>query len=251
MPSVSDRPAPLEILYEDRDLLVLNKPAGISVHPSAKEPSGTLTDAILSHDPAIGGVGEDPTRPGIVHRLDKDTSGVLLVAKNQRTFEELKALFQKREVEKRYLAIVEGKVKEPRGTIALPIGRAGLKRTVPSRSRRRPTRNVREAETSYVVRKRFKDATLLELRPKTGRMHQIRVHLQAIGHPVLGDKLYGGKRAANRAARQMLHAYSLTFSRSNGKRYTFEADPPPDFQEKLDELMEESEGVDEPIIEGQ
>lgn len=230
----------LDILYEDDDLLVLNKPPGISVHPSLKEPHGTLVDAILAHDSAIAGVGEDLKRPGIVHRLDKDTSGVLVVAKNQATFEELKNLFQTRRVEKRYLAIVDGRVKEPRGVIDALIGRSGLKRVVVRDGIH--AIKARDAETVYIVRRRFADATLLELRPKTGRMHQLRVHLQAIHHPVLGDKLYGGKRIAIRAPRQMLHALSLTFSRADGRRFTFEADPPDDFRAALEQLSNTETG---------
>ena len=238
--------SPLDILYEDDDLLVVNKPPGLSVHTSVHEPSGTLADAIVAHDPAIAGVGEDPVRPGIVHRLDKDTSGVLVVARRQATFAELKRLFQTRQIEKRYLAVVDGRVKEPRGTIAFPIGRVGLKRAVPA-GRQQPSK-LREAETAYIVRRRFSDATLLELRPKTGRMHQIRVHLKAISHPVLGDRLYGGKHAQGRAPRQMLHAASLSFALADGKRYTFEADPPPDFTDILEQL-EEAQRQDEPSVE--
>ena len=233
MPNV---PETLDILYEDDDLLVLNKPPGISVHPSLHESSGTLVDALLSYFPELRGVGEDPVRPGIVHRLDKDTSGVLVIAKNQETFVELKELFRSRKIEKQYIAIVEGRVKAPRGTITLPIGRIGMRRGVDGPGR--PLGKVREAITNFVVRRRFRDATLLTLRPKTGRMHQLRVHLAAIGHPVLGDKLYGGKHTSLRASRQMLHASSLTLSRRNGKRYTFEADPPEDFQETLGTLEE-------------
>lgn len=235
MPNV---PEPLDILYEDDDLLVLNKPPGISVHPSLHEPSGTLADALLSSFPELRGVG-DPARPGIVHRLDKDTSGVLVVAKNQEAYAELKELFRSRKIEKEYTAIVAGRVKAPRGTITLPIGRVGMRRGVEGPGR--PLGKVREAITNFVVRRRFRDATLLALHPKTGRMHQLRVHLAAIGHPVLGDKLYGGKHALLRASRQMLHASSLTFSRLDGKRYTFEADPPEDFQETLRTLEENEE----------
>ena len=236
MPSVPQQSA-LDILYEDDDLIVVNKSAGISVHPSQKEPSGTLTDVLLGRWPEIHSVGEDVLRPGIVHRLDKETSGILVVAKNASTFQELKELFKERKVEKQYLAIVEGRIKEPRGTITLPIGRYGMKRVIADG--RQKTLNARDAKTVFIVRKRFSDATLLEVRPTTGRMHQIRVHLKAIDHPILGDTLYGGKRVAARAPRQMLHAFSLSFSRSDGRRFTFEADPPDDFQEMLQSLQDQ------------
>ena len=257
----------LDILYEDEGILVVNKPPGIAVHPpkegetrrdggrdgkgagvsagggsaSGGKDAHTLVDFILAHAPEVRGIGEDSDRPGIVHRLDKDTSGVLVVAKNQETFQNLKELFKSRNIAKRYLAIVDGRVKEPRGTIELPIGRMGLKRTVPGKT---PLTKVREAKTEFIVRKRFRDATLVELIPKTGRMHQLRVHLKAIDHPVLGDTLYGGKIAASRAPRQMLHALSLEFSLGD-KRFAFQADPPEDFQNVLEKLGENNKNSEE------
>lgn len=245
----------LDILYEDENLLVINKPAGLSIHRSPKEPHGTLADMLVEYEPALSGVGEDPDRPGIVHRLDKETSGVLVVAKQQGMFLTLKELFQQRRVEKRYLALVDGRIKTPRGVIEYPIGRYGMKRVAIlgnpstssgsiSRSRSQGSRagnekalKVRDAKTAYIVRRRFVDATLVELLPKTGRMHQLRVHMQAIGHPILGDKLYGGKRVAARALRQMLHAAALSFSVGD-RRYLFEVDPPEDFQGILQSLEE-------------
>ena len=276
----------LDILYEHQGILVVNKPPGIAVHPSKEgetrrdggrggkgaggKDAHTLVDLILAHAPEVRGIGEDSDRPGIVHRLDKDTSGVSVVAKNQETFQNLKELFKSRTIAKRYLAIVDGRVKEPRGTIELPIGRMGLKRTVPrlgggqarlnpserfvraddavGQARRMTLTKIREARTEYVVRKRFKDATLVELIPKTGRMHQLRVHLKAIDHPVLGDKLYGGKIAASRASRQMLHALSLEFSLGD-KRFAFQADPPEDFEELLRRLQEELQTHSEETVE--
>ena len=258
----------LDILYEDGDVLVVNKPPGIAVHPPKEgetrrdggrggkgagiKDAHTLVDLILAHAPEVQDVGEDPDRPGIVHRVDKDTSGVLVVAKNQETFQNLKELFKNRHVAKRYLAIVDGRVKEPRGTIELPIGRMGLKRTVPrpggGQAGKTPLTKVRDAKTQYIVRKRFKDATLVELIPKTGRMHQLRVHLKAIDHPVLGDTLYGGKIAASRAPRQMLHALSLEFSLGD-KRFAFQADPPEDFEELLKRLQEELQTNSEETVE--
>lgn len=245
----------LDIIYEDEKLIAVNKPAGLSVHPSRKEPDGTLVDMLLEQYPELAQVGEDPDRPGIVHRLDKDTSGLLVVAKTEEAFEGLKALFKGREVDKRYLAIVDGIIKEPRGTIKFPIGRVGLKmgivrpapkgRGSPRRAGRPGStklRKQRDAMTQYIVRKRFSDATLVEMVPKTGRMHQIRVHMHSIGRPVLGDRLYGGGAIRERAPRQMLHAWRLSFT-LDGTEYDFETEPPDDFQEMLERLADAEEVV--------
>lgn len=235
----------LDILFEDEHLLAINKPAGISVHPSLHEPDGTLVNIVLEQFPDIAGVG-DPARPGsdnkpgseerpgIVHRLDKETSGVMVVAKTQEAFQGLKALFQERKVEKHYLAIVDGVIKPPRGKIELPIGRVGLRMRV-VRPGQKGLLKQRDALTRYIVRKRFFDATLVELVPKTGRMHQIRVHLHSLGRPVLGDRLYGGRRVKARAPRQMLHAWKLVFSLFDTE-YAFEVDPPADFEDMLEAL---------------
>jgi len=228
----------IEIIYEDEKLLAVNKPTGISVHPSRKEPDGTLVDWLRERYPEIRAVGEDAERPGIVHRLDKETSGVLVVAKTQEAFVGLKALFKSRNVQKRYLALVDGVIKEPRGTIAFPVGRVGLKMGVVRPGQKELLRQ-RDARTVFIVRKRFVDATLVELQPKTGRMHQIRVHMNAIGRPVLGDKFYGGKQVRARAPRHMLHAWKLAFT-LHGTDYAFEADIPGDFEERLNDLAEQT-----------
>jgi 23S rRNA pseudouridine1911/1915/1917 synthase len=220
------------IIYEDKDFLAVAKPAGLVVHAAkvsekkrmankrgegdAAEP--TLVDWLLARYPEIKTVGDDPAqRPGIVHRLDKATSGIMLVARTQAAFEYFKTLFQKHEIQKTYLAVVFGKPKNDHGVIDAPIGikNGTLKRSVRSKKMAKP------AVTEYKVMKTFEHDgekySLLEIKPKTGRTHQIRVHLASIGHAVVGDPLYGRKRQPPDAKRLMLHAISLAFTAPNGK----------------------------------
>ena len=228
---------PLDIIYEDKDIIVINKQAGISVHPSINEPAGTITNALIARYPEIKNVGEDPLRPGIVHRLDKDTSGLLVVAKNQKAFEFLKKEWQSGRVIKKYLALVWGNLNKNSGEI-----KSELTRSIKDFRKRmvvKPEKNMGEdlkgklAITEYKVIKKYRDFSLVEVYPKTGRMHQIRVHMASIGHPVVGDKIYGknGKRPEG-LTRQFLHAFYLRFSLPaqaglpNGKRLTLEADLP-------------------------
>lgn len=227
----------IDTLFEDQNLIVINKPAGIPVHGGPNVKGETLVDFLLSKFPEVKNVGDDPIRPGIVHRLDKDTSGVLVVARNQDTFEKLKLLFKLRKIEKVYLAIVCGRVKTREGSITLPIGRAvknPTRRGVDHPKSR--IRGAREAHTDYRVLKKNSDFSLLEVRPKTGRTHQIRVHLKSIGHPVACDSVYGGKKVScpSGASRQLLHAKSLAFSFPEGRKLQFEADPPDDFSKALE-----------------
>ncbi len=233
---------PLDILYEDDAIVVVHKPAGLVVHPGAGNPSGTLANALLYH---LGeSAGLDPLRPGIVHRLDKETSGVLIVAKNPRVQEKLAAQFRRREVDKRYLALVYGRVESRTGTIDLPIGRHPRQRTrISTRSRK-----LRPARTSYRVIKRFDDFSLLDVRLHTGRTHQIRVHLQHLGHPVVGDAAYAGgssrrlKDARTRSRieglrRHFLHAWKLALKHPNsGQDRRFRACLPRDLAKLLQEL---------------
>jgi 23S rRNA pseudouridine1911/1915/1917 synthase len=224
----------VKIIYEDKDVLAINKPAGLLVHGP-----NSLVDWLLKKYPEIKDVGEDSTRPGIVHRLDKDTSGVLLVAKNQKAFEYLKEQFQNRKIKKKYIALVEGNIKDSNGIIDLPIG----KNKKDFRKKTAGGKMVgisREAVTEYKVIKRFDKFTLIEVYPKTGRTHQIRVHFKAINHPVAGDKLYGRQNNLNR---QFLHASSLEFNLPagkaglpNGARIKFEADLPEDLRNFLNML---------------
>lgn len=233
--ALTPEPIPLDILYEDDDLLVLNKPAGLVVHPAPGHQTGTLVHAILYHCPNLPGIGEE-RRPGIVHRLDKETSGVMVVAKTGAAMASLAGQFKGRRVKKTYIALVHGDVKSAEGQIAADIGRH-------ERDRKRMaigTRKGREAVTRYRVVKRLDGVTLVQLEPQTGRTHQIRVHLSAIGHPVVGDKVYGGRREKKfnvqrstfkaKAERHLLHAWKLgLFHPRTDAWMEFEAPLPPDF----------------------
>jgi len=228
----------VKIIYEDENLLAINKPAGVVIHGSCNLKQETLVDWLLKNYPEIKGVGDlpaqagDSERPGIVHRLDKDTSGVLLIAKNQKSFEWLKNKFINREIRKKYLVLVRGIIKDNNGVIDLPIGRSKtpLKRLASEKARGK----LREAITEYKVIKRFDKYTLVEAFPKTGRTHQIRAHFKAIGHPVVGDKLYGKLDA--KLSRQFLHAQYLELTTQNGARIKIEADLPEDLKNFLNML---------------
>lgn len=224
----------IPIIYEDSDIIVVNKPAGVVTHPDKDHKEGTLIQEVLKIRPDIAGVGEDPLRPGIVHRLDKETSGVLLVARNQKAFEFLKSQFGGREIKKKYIALVQGNVKENSGVIDLPIGKSGsdFRKKLASE---KASGKLRKAITDYKVLERFRDYTLIEAYPKTGRTHQIRAHLKAIGYPVACDSLYGGKRQVCPFGleRHFLHANFLEFSMPGGSRMKIEADLPEDLQDIL------------------
>lgn len=222
-----------EIIYEDENVVALNKPAGLLVHGDGHNQGETLVDWLLVNVPEVVAVGDKPEqRPGIVHRLDKDTSGIMLIARNQQYFLYLKSLFQKRLIQKTYLALVQGVPKEEVGAIDLAISlKPGTtKRTVHGGKLTKP------ALTQYRLLKDFGEASLLEVSPKTGRTHQIRVHLAAIGCPVLGDVMYGPKKKTVEATRLMLHAESLEFELSPGRSIKLQADPPEDFKNLLAEL---------------
>lgn len=225
----------LPILYEDKEILVINKPAGLLVHGvfakgKAKHREDTLADWLIDKYPNIANIGDAPNiRPGLVHRLDRETSGVMVIAKTQESFLYLKKLFQNKEIKKTYLALVWGTVKENKGVIDKPISivDGSVKRTV------HKGKMKREAITKYEVIKRLPKFTLLKVHPLTGRTHQIRVHLAAIGHPVVGDKLYGGKRQVLSVkgqvfSRQFLHADSIEFKSPSGKMLRLSADLPRD-----------------------
>lgn len=223
----------IEIIYSDNNFIVINKPPGISVHGGDTVSGSTVVDFLLEKFPEIKGVGDDPDmRPGIVHRLDKDTSGVMVIARTQDAFGRLKSIFQSRDAKKIYYAIVCGKIFPEQGTITFPIGRLvanPLKRGVEQGSRK--IRGAREALTDYKVLKAGEKYSLVEVFPKTGRMHQIRVHLAAIHRPVACDTVYGGKNVCcpEGGSRQLLHAYSLSFDFGHGSHFSFEAEPPQDF----------------------
>lgn len=234
----------IEIIYSDADIIVINKPPGISVHGGETVKGPTVADFLLEKFPETGEVGDDPKlRPGIVHRLDKNTSGIMVAARNQKSFLALKELFQKRQVEKIYRAIACGKFKEREGVINLPIGRLisdPRKRAVDiSGGGRRRIRGEREAVTEFKVLRQGEEFALVEIKPKTGRMHQIRVHLAAVHHPVACDAVYGGKKVCcpEGASRQLLHAFSLSFNYPDSRKLVFEADPPPDFTLAAEQIL--------------
>ena len=239
-------PLPLEIVYEDADLIVIDKPAGMVVHPAAGHASGTLVNALLHHASDLSGIGGEK-RPGIVHRLDRGTSGLMVVAKNDAAHEELSRQFRSREVEKEYVALVWGEVQAGR-RIDAPIGRDPANRKKMSAKARRS----REAVTRIVKTEKFGVVlTLAHIAIYTGRTHQIRVHLSAIGHPIVGDSLYGGVhrrvpgdlRAVTHLARPFLHAARLAFSHPVEKRrMEFTSPLPADLQRVLDELTEQIHG---------
>ena len=235
---------PLSILHEDRDIIVLNKAPGLVVHPGAGHNSRTLVNALLSHCPDLEGIGGS-IRPGIVHRLDKDTSGTLVVAKNDMAHQSLSRQFKMREVRKIYLALVYGEVKQASGVIDFPIGRHPTDRKKMSIQSRRS----RPTETRWEVREVFPGVTLLEIDLRTGRTHQVRVHCAAIDHPVVGDATYGGKRRWKDLAqgpiqdvlrairRQMLHAWQLSFVHPRtGQSMIFKSPLPEDMASVLDSL---------------
>jgi 23S rRNA pseudouridine1911/1915/1917 synthase len=222
-------------------LIAIDKPPGMATHPAPGSRRGTVVHALLHHLGTLAGVGP-ADRPGIVHRLDKDTSGVLLIAKTPEALEALARQFRARTTEKRYTALVHGSPKTVRGTIDKPIGRDGRDRKRMSVQSARG----RAAFTEWRVRERFPGATLLDVAPKTGRTHQIRVHLASLGHPIVGDAIYGGRRRAATAPsgvilaacpRQALHAASLAFVHpATGERMTIEAPLPTDLSEVVEAL---------------
>lgn len=219
---------PLDIIFEDEHLIVVNKPPGMVVHPAAGNWSGTLINALLFH---CGKLAEcdNELRPGVVHRLDKDTTGVMVIAKNDRAMRLLAKQFQKRKVKKKYVVLVRGRVEMDNGLIEAPVGRHPV-------NRKKMAVNVegaREARTVYHVIKRFRNFTQLEVCPETGRMHQIRVHMEHIGYPVLGDNVYGRDR---KLERQALHAEMLGFTHpDSGKYVEFHAPVPDDMRKFIEE----------------
>ena len=222
---------PLSIVYEDRDVLVIDKPAGLVVHPAPGHPRGTLANAVVHHAPDIALGGSN--RPGIIHRLDKDTSGLIAVAKTDRARTALVSQWEERSVRKGYIALVAGSIAHDEGTIDAPIARDPAQR-----QRMAAIRTGRPAVTHFTVTERFAGATLLDVEIETGRTHQIRVHLAFIGHPVVGDLVYGkvGSVAGITVERQFLHAARLGFSLPDGRAVMFEVPVPSDLQWVLDRL---------------
>ena len=253
----------IKIIYEDNDFLIIDKPSGLLTHPRNKnDKSESVVSWLLKNRPSVKDVGEDKIRPGIVHRLDKETSGLLLIAKNQKSFEYLKGLFQKREIKKTYIALVYGQLKNPekslrdlgagkRGVIETPLGKLGTRQTTKVHGKHEL--KERNAITRYKVLQEysrpqvlnnpsydglFNTYSLLEIKPLTGRTHQIRVHLKSIGHPVVCDPLYASKKliCPPELNRLFLHAQKLSFVSPAGESLTIEVDLPPELDNFLKTL---------------
>ena len=223
---------PLDIIYEDNDIIVVNKEKGMVVHPAVGNPDGTLVNAIMAHCKGnLSGIGGE-LRPGIVHRLDKDTSGILIIAKNDKAHIEISKQIQERKVEKTYIAVVRGNINENEATINMPIGRS-----TKDRKKMAVRKDGKEAITHFKVIERFGNYTYLEIKIETGRTHQIRVHLSEIGHPVLGDSTYSNGKNEFGIEGQVLHAKSLKFKHPvTGKEMFLEARIPEYFEELLKKL---------------
>lgn len=226
----------IPVIYEDEHILAIDKPAGLAVHKvSPTDPQETLADILVAERSYLTGVGESPLRPGIVHRLDKETSGIMLIAKDQPTFEHLKNLFQTRQIKKEYLALVYGHPRERRGTITAPLGKLGTRQTTQLKGKKELVE--RDAITDYEVVHEYHDYTLVQAMPHTGRTHQIRVHLKSIGCPIVGDSIYAkGKPLPPGLDRLFLHAQQIQFSTSDGKALILGTDLPTDLQQVLDTL---------------
>jgi 23S rRNA pseudouridine1911/1915/1917 synthase len=231
---------PLDIRYEDNDIVVVNKPAGMVVHPGPGHSSDTLVNALLAHCPDLPGVG-DTKRPGIVHRLDKDTSGLIAVAKNDQALRYLQAQFKSREVSKHYIALVEGEIQPSNALIDAPIGRDPNQRKMMAvfspGVHQTKSKKARAAQTRYIALEYFEEFSLVDCSPITGRTHQIRVHLSYIGYPIVGDKIYGRRKQRTPLNRHFLHAVQLAFRRlSDDTLLTISAELPTELQKTLDNL---------------
>lgn len=233
---------PLHILYEDGAILVINKPPGMVVHPAPGHSEGTLVNAVLGYCPDLEEVGGE-RRPGIVHRLDRDTSGVILVAKNERALQHLQRQFRRRTVQKRYLALVDGHIQPPQAVIDAPIGRDPRHRQRMAVIRPGSPARSRKATTFYRLEQSFAQHSLIWAEPHTGRTHQIRVHLAFAGYPVVGDTVYGRRKASLEVPHHCLHAASLTFLRpDDDAELTVEAPLPAFFQALVAELQRAGSG---------
>ena len=246
--AASPEAIPLQFLYEDQDIVVINKPAGLVVHPAPGHSGGTIVNAILHHVPDLAGIGGE-MRPGIVHRLDKDTSGTMVIAKHEGALRSLQNQFKSRKVEKNYVALVEGKIEDDKGSIVAPIGRDSRdrKRMAVILSEGQGALKARPAITEYQVLARYVvplqndqgrgTFTLVQAHPITGRTHQIRVHFAWLGHPIVGDPIYGLKRQRLPSPRLFLHAARLAFHLpGSGEWMAFSAPLPDDLQRVLDKL---------------
>jgi len=225
--NVSPENIPIDIIYEDECLIIVDKASGMVVHPGAGNKTGTLVNAVLYHCGKLPET-DDKVRPGVVHRLDKETSGIIVVAKNARALRSLGKQFQNRTVKKQYLALVRGVVEMDNGIVDVPLGRHSFDR----KKMAVKIETGRSAKTIYHVKKRFKNFTFVELELETGRTHQIRVHMKYLGHPVLGDTVYGTKHEINRVA---LHAHRIRFTHPvEGKTVEFCSPMPKDMEEVIE-----------------
>ena len=234
--SIKAENIPVEVVYEDNDIIVVNKPKGMVVHPANGNPDGTLVNAIMAMcKGSLSGIGGE-IRPGIVHRLDKDTSGLLIVAKNDLTHIHMSNQIKDRQVKKIYIALVKGNINENEATINMPIGRS-----TKDRKKMAVRKDGKEAITHFKVLKRYKNYTLLEVKIDTGRTHQIRVHMAEIGHPVLGDMVYSKGKNEFGVEGQMLHSKSLDFKHPiTGREMHLEAKLPEYFEKVLEKLDREN-----------
>jgi len=231
---VLPEPMDLNIVYEDGDLLVVNKPAGLVVHPAHGHYSGTLVNGLLAHCSDLSGIN-GKLRPGIVHRIDKDTSGLLMIAKNDLAHQHLAAQLKEHSIKRAYYALVQGVLSEPAGLVDAPIGRHETDRKKMAVT----LKNSKEARTHYYVKERFARHTFIECRLETGRTHQIRVHMAYLGHPLVGDPLYGTRKNNLDFPGQALHAYALGFIHPRtGQPLYFEAPLPAHFQRVLKDLAQ-------------
>lgn len=222
---------PLDVVYQDKDIAVINKPRGMVVHPAAGNWDHTLVNALLFHLEDLSGIN-GRLRPGIVHRLDKDTSGLIVIAKNDNAHQRLAQQIKTKQAYRVYLAIVHGNVRQDEGTIDAPIGRHKTERKMMA-----VTVAGREAVTHFTVLERFRDFTLIEARLQTGRTHQIRVHMKHIGHPVAGDTVYGPKKTVLTQKGQLLHAFKLGITHPlTGEKIVFKAPPDKEFERVMDML---------------
>lgn len=223
-----------KIIFKNDDFLIIEKPAGLTVHPTSFDEKDTLINGLVAKFPEIEEIGDDHLRPGIVHRLDKETSGVMIVARDQKNFEEFKKKFKEKKIEKTYLALVHGHLKEKKGKIEKSIARSSNYKKQVIAGRKTKTK-IRPAVTEYEVLKSFSNFDLVEVKPKTGRMHQIRIHLFSLGHPVVGDKKYKLKKMLEEisSSRHLLHSAEVEFA-LGGKRYKFSSPMPNDFTQFIE-----------------
>ena len=233
-PKIKPENVPVDVLYSDDHIAIIDKPSGMVVHPGAGKSHHTLVSSLLYRFPDLKEVGPEE-RPGIVHRLDKETSGLMVVARNLKAYEQLQQQFRKREVEKTYLGLIRGRMSEKKGKISWSIGRHvkhGERISV-------KTKKPREAETHYSVQKEYEEYSLLEIKPLTGRTHQIRVHMAASGHPLAGDTRYGHRKSKPSFPRLFLHAFCLSFIHPETKeKVEFSSPLPQELKKSLDKLEE-------------